>query len=100
MLISIITATYNSGRFLEDTLRSYIEQDYQEKEWIVVDGASKDKTLKILKAHIQEINHFISEPDQGIYDALNKGIALAKGDVIGILNSDDVFAKPDVMKKV
>lgn len=100
MLISIITTTYNSEEFLESALQSYLLQDYREKEWVVIDGASKDQTLEILDRNRNYIDHLVSEPDQGIYEALNKGIALSRGEVIGILHSDDLFASADVLKKV
>jgi glycosyltransferase len=100
MLISVLTATYNSSLFLKDAFHSFAKQTYKAKELIVIDGASKDSTLKIIQDHQTLINQFISEPDQGIYDALNKGIALAKGDVIGILHSDDFFASDEVLSKV
>lgn len=100
MLISIITATYNSDEFLESALQSYLMQSYAEKEWVVIDGASNDRTLEIIKSNQASISQWITEPDKGIYDALNKGIALSKGEVIGILHSDDLFASADVLTKV
>lgn len=98
--ISIITVTYNAERFLEDCLRSVADQTYPHLEYIVIDGLSKDNTLKIISYYKEEISHFVSEKDNGMYDALNKGIALATGDVIGILNADDFYASPEVITKI
>ncbi|MEO5911209.1 MAG: glycosyltransferase family 2 protein [Pelobium sp.] len=100
MLISIITATYNSQQFVHEALSSFAIQDYQEKELIVIDGASKDATLSIVREQLTEKDILLSQPDLGIYDALNKGINLAKGEIIGILHSDDLFASPQVLSKV
>ncbi|NDC76356.1 MAG: glycosyltransferase [Chitinophagia bacterium] len=99
MLITIITATFDSARTVDDTLRSVHAQTYPDIEHIIVDGASTDKTLSIV-ANYPQIRKVVSEPDMGIYDAMNKGIALASGDVVGILNSDDFYAHPDVLHKV
>lgn len=98
--VSIITVTYNAGRFLEDCLRSVAAQNYGNVEYIVVDGLSSDNTRKIIDFYRDEIHHFISEKDKGMYDALNKGIALATGDIIGTLNADDFFASPDIVAKI
>lgn len=92
MKISIITATYNSGKTVGDTLKSVLAQTYHDYELLVVDGASKDNTLEVVKKMeplFEGRMRYISEPDKGIYDAMNKGIRMATGDVIGILNSDD-----------
>jgi glycosyltransferase involved in cell wall biosynthesis len=100
MKVSIITVTLNSEKYLEDTLLSIFSQTYPNIESIVIDGNSTDGTLSILQKYQKQIK-FISEPDLGIYDAMNKGIALATGDVIGILNSDDVlFDKYVIMNMV
>lgn len=97
--ISIITATYNSAATLRDTLQCVQEQDYPHIEHIVVDGASKDNTLEIARI-FPHISKLCSEPDHGIYDAMNKGIQMASGDVIGILNSDDFYTHPHVISRV
>lgn len=99
MKVSIITATYNSASTVTDTLESVKVQTYPFIEHIVVDGLSKDNTLELVQAsnHVQKI---ISEKDQGIYDAMNKGIALADGAIIGILNSDDFYAHENVIQEV
>lgn len=100
MQISIITVTYNSQDYLQEAINSYQQQDYDNKELVLVDGLSKDATPQIISAHKSLISKSISEPDKGIYDALNKGINLADGDVIGILHSDDYFASPNVLSQV
>lgn len=100
MKVSIITVCYNSENTIEDTLLSVINQDYPNIEYIVVEGASTDNTLSIIKKYSAEITKIISEKDQGIYDALNKGIDQANGDVIGILHSDDVYANSNIISKV
>ncbi|EMM0233375.1 glycosyltransferase family 2 protein [Providencia rettgeri] len=92
MKVSIITATYNSSNTITDTLKSLENQSYPNIEYIVVDGASKDNTLEIVKKYSTKISKIISEPDKGIYDALNKGIDASTGDIIGFLHSDDIFA--------
>jgi glycosyltransferase involved in cell wall biosynthesis len=99
MTISIITATYNSSATVADTLRSVNEQDYPDIEHIVIDGKSSDGTLVIVKK-FPHVSKIISEKDDGIYDAMNKGIAAVTGDVVGILNSDDVYLHPKVLSKV
>lgn len=98
--ISLITVTYNAERFLEDCLRSVAAQRYPNLEYIVIDGLSTDSTLKIIDFYREEITHFKSEKDNGMYDALNKGISLATGDVIGIVNADDFLASPDIAGKI
>lgn len=100
MTISIITATYNSGATLRDTCDSILNQSYRDIEYIVVDGQSKDNTLDIIREYEPRFGgrmKWISEPDKGLYDAMNKGIAMATGDVIGILNSDDFYADSEVL---
>ena len=100
MKVSIITICYNSGKTLEDTLKSIAGQTYGDIEYIIIDGASKDNTLSIINKHRSTVNILISEPDEGIYDAMNKGIKRATGDIIGILNSDDVYFDKDAVKNV
>lgn len=100
MKISIITATWNSESTIADTLDSLASQTYESTEFIVIDGASKDKTLSIINARNGLISSIISEPDKGIYDALNKGIQTATGDIIGFLHSDDIFASPETLRQV
>lgn len=100
MKISIITATYNSAETVRDTFDSVLRQTYQNYELIVVDGASKDGTVEIIREYEPRFEgrmRWVSEPDQGLYDAMNKGIAMATGDVVGILNSDDFYSSFDVL---
>ena len=99
MKISIITITYNSEATLEETIKSVIAQDYPELEYIIVDGLSQDGTMDIVNKYRDNISVVISEKDKGISDAFNKGIRVATGDVIGIINSDDMLM-PDALKKI
>lgn len=92
MKVSIITVCYNSEKTIRDTIESVFLQDYPNIEYIIVDGASKDNTLNIVNEYQDRIATVISEPDKGLYDAMNKGIKLATGDIVGILNSDDILA--------
>lgn len=87
--ISIITICFNSEAHIEDTILSVITQSYEDKEYIIIDGGSTDKTLSIIEKYRKQIDYFISEPDNGISDAFNKGIKAATGNLIGIINSDD-----------
>ncbi len=91
MTVSIITATYNAGNTLESAILSVINQTYPHIEYILIDGGSTDQTLSIAETYKPFIQHFISEPDKGIYHALNKGIEMATGDVIGFLHADDLL---------
>lgn len=103
MKISIITATYNSGKTLRDTLNSVLSQEFQDFEHIIVDGRSKDNTLEIVRdyqARYQGRLKWISEDDKGLYDAMNKGISIATGDVIGVLNSDDFYSDSKVLSSI
>jgi len=100
MKISIITATYNSESTICDTLRSIDSQTYKNIEHIIVDGLSHDKTIDLLNRQKTSWRHIRSEADRGLYDAMNKGIMLATGDVIGILNSDDMYVNVSVLEKV
>ena len=99
MKISIITATYNSAKNLANCLQSVAGQDYPHIEHIVVDGGSIDGTMEIVKS-FPSVTKSISEPDKGIYDALNKGIRLATGDVIGFVHSDDMLASPNIISHI
>lgn len=100
MKISIITVCFNSSKTIEKTFQSIKNQSYQNIEYIVVDGGSSDDTLKIIKNYNSCISNYISESDKGLYDGMNKGIALATGDIIGILNSDDVFSDMFVLENI
>ncbi|WP_374264540.1 glycosyltransferase family 2 protein [Zoogloea sp.] len=98
--ISLITATWNCADTISDCLDSVSSQTYHEIEHIVIDGGSKDPTLDVLHARQSQISTLVSEKDRGIYDALNKGISKATGDVIGFLHADDLFADDTVLEKV
>lgn len=101
--ISIITATYNSESTIEDTLKSVLKQTYKNIEHIIVDGNSKDNTMKIIKKYEKKYNgrlKYICEKDKGIYDAMNKGIRMSTGNIVGILNSDDVYASTTVLETI
>lgn len=100
MKVSIITVCYNSVKTLEQTIQSVLSQDYPDIEYIVIDGASQDGTVELIQNYGASISKWISEPDHGMYDAMNKGIALASGDVIGILNSDDVYMNKNVVSEL
>ena len=99
MKISIITPSYNSGNTIKSSLESIPHQTYKNVEHILIDGGSKDDTIEIAHTY-SHLTRIVSEPDQGIYDAMNKGIKLANGDIIGILNSDDVYTSQDVIQFV
>ncbi len=99
-LVSIITPSFNNVGTIEDTIKSVLNQDYPNIEYIVIDGGSNDGTLDVVKTYSDKISKIVSEPDKGIYDAMNKGIALAMGDIIGIINSDDFYASDYVISKV
>lgn len=98
--ISIVTATSNCAGTLADCLASVAEQNYVSREHVVVDGASTDGTVDIINSHIHQIATFKSEPDSGIYDALNKGLRLAVGDVVGFLHSDDFYSSKSSLCKI
>lgn len=100
MKVSVITATYNSEDYVQENIDSVFSQTYNNVEHIVVDGKSTDKTLNILKENEHKIAKWTSEPDNGIYDAMNKGINFATGEVIAFLNSDDFYADGKVIEKV
>lgn len=102
--VSIITVCFNSAKTIRDTIESVLSQDYPDIEYIVIDGGSNDQTLKIVREYADRIAVIVSEKDRGIYDAMNKGIALASGDIVGMLNSDDIYinkyAVSELMKKM
>lgn len=97
---SIVTASYNAAATIADTLRSVRAQDYPNYQHIIVDGASKDATVEVVNKYRHDRLSLISEPDQGCYDAMNKGLRLATGDVVVFLNSDDFLARPDALSLV
>ncbi|WP_441546129.1 glycosyltransferase family 2 protein [Citrobacter freundii] len=100
MKVSIITATYNSEKTLRDTLESVECQTYNNIEYIIVDGASSDKTLQLINEISTRVSKCISESDKGIYDALNKGVSLSTGDIVGFIHSDDILANPHVIESI
>lgn len=100
MKISLLTVSYNSAATIQDTIQSVRSQDYKDIEYIVVDGNSKDATLDIIKSNQSFIAKWISEPDNGIYDAMNKALRMATGDVVGILNSDDFYSDKTILSQV
>lgn len=100
MKISVVTVAYNSAETISATLESVATQTHQDVEHIVIDGASTDGTLAVVRRHGGHVAHTVSEPDRGIYDAMNKGLALATGDVIGFLNSDDAYADRQVLTDI
>lgn len=102
-MISIITATFNSAKTLKDTIQSVLRQTNKDFEYLIIDGGSTDDTIDIVKSYESEFSgrlKWVSEKDQGIYDAMNKGIKMASGDVVGILNSDDYFTSDDILQTV
>lgn len=100
MKISIITVSFNAAHSIAQTLQSVAAQNYTDIEHIVIDGGSTDGTLDVIKQNGAHLAHVISEPDRGIYDAMNKGIRLATGDVVGMLNADDVYSDDGVLSQV
>lgn len=100
MKISIITITYNSAKTLRDTIESVLSQSYPDIEYIIVDGKSKDETCDIVRSYGDRISRFVSEKDNGLYDALNKGIGMATGEVVGFLHSDDIYASTETVKLI
>lgn len=103
MKISIVTAAYNSGKTIRDTLESVLRQTYDNYELIVKDGGSKDNTLDICREYEERFKgrmKIISSPDKGIYDAMNQGVSSASGDIVGILNSDDFYTSDDILERI
>lgn len=98
--VSIITVTYNCKSTIADTINSIASQTYPDIEHIIIDGASTDGTIDIIKSFGSKVSKFVTEPDKGIYDAMNKGISLATGNVIGILNSDDLLDSCNIIEKI
>lgn len=100
MKVSIITVTYNSEKYLSDCIQSVRRQSHRDIEHIIIDGKSTDGTVRIINKNLDSISTWISETDRGMYDAINKGLKLATGDIVGILNSDDVFASADSVRSI
>ena len=100
MIVTIITVCRNHAQELERTIRSVESQTWQEKEYLVIDGASTDDSLDVIKAHEASITRWVSEPDQGIYDAMNKGVKMAQGEWVIFMNAGDTFAGDDTLQRV
>jgi glycosyltransferase involved in cell wall biosynthesis len=98
--VTIITVTYNAEKYLNDCIQSVLAQSYPHIEYLIMDGGSKDETVEIIRNYENRITHWVSEKDAGMYDALNKGMLMATGDVIGILNSDDMLYDSTVIENV
>jgi glycosyltransferase involved in cell wall biosynthesis len=100
MKVTIITAAYNAAKTIDETLNSVARQSHPNVEHIIVNGASTDGTLSIIEQYRDKLAAVVSGPDHGVYDAMNKGLALASGEVVGFLNADDVYASNDVLSRV
>lgn len=103
MTFSLVTVTYNSAQTLRDTIQSVLSQSYFDIEYIIIDGLSKDNTVEIIKEYEPQFSgrmKWVSEKDCGLYDAMNKGFRMAAGDIIGIINSDDLISDPEAIEKV
>ena len=100
MKVSIITAVFNNREFIGDCIKSVVIQTYSNTEHVIIDGGSTDGTLEVIERYRDKIAKVISEPDNGIYDAMNKRIKVATGDIIGTLNSDDIYADEFVIENV
>jgi glycosyltransferase len=98
--ISIITPVYNNKEMIIDAISSLLNQTYKDIEYIIIDGASTDGTVNIVRSYGEEIDKFVSEPDKGIYDGLNKGVSLASGDVVAFLHSDDIYASESIIEDI
>lgn len=100
MKVSIITVVRNNKETIRDAIESVLKQTYKDIEYIVIDGASTDGTVEVVRSYQDKISKFVSERDNGLYDAMNKGLALASGDIVGILNSDDFYVDRFVIERV
>ena len=100
MKVSLVTVVLNCSDYIEDCMKSVIGQDYHNIEYIIIDGGSTDGTIPLIKKYGHKIDYFLSEKDAGMYDALNKGLAVATGDLVGVLNADDLFAASDTISSV
>jgi glycosyltransferase len=100
MRVTVITICYNRLKTIEKSIQGVLSQDYKDIEYIVIDGNSTDGTQNVIEKYEQRIAHYISEPDNGMYDAINKGLSLATGDIIGLMHSDDEFYDKHVVSKI
>jgi len=98
--ISVITATYNAQNTISKCIESILQQNFKNLQFIIIDGGSTDDTLKIIDKYHDQIDIIVSEPDKGVYDAMNKGIALATGDIVGTLNADDYYASDNILQQI
>src|SRR5258707_14825723 len=98
--ISVITGVYNAQNTIAKCIESILKQSFKNVQYIIVDGGSTDDTLKIIEKYRHQIDLIVSEPDKGVYDAMNKGITLATGDIVGTLNADDYYASDDILRQV
>jgi len=98
--VTVVTVTYNAEQYLEQTIKSVIEQDYSNIEYIIIDGGSTDRTLEIIKKYEKYLAYWVSEPDDGIFYAMNKGIEVATGDWINFLNAGDTYVNKNILSKV
>jgi len=100
MTLSVVTVSFNASSTIEDTIRSVAAQSHSDREHIIVDGASTDGTVEIIKRNKSLLSKWISEPDNGLYDAMNKGLSMASGEYVGFLNADDLFATPHALSEI
>jgi glycosyltransferase involved in cell wall biosynthesis len=100
MVVSLITVSYNSEHTIRDTIQSVITQTHPEIEYVIVDGNSKDKTVEIISSYEGKISKWLSEPDNGIYDGMNKALRMVTGDIVGMINSDDYYSSPEIIAQV
>ena len=100
MTVTIITTVYNNVNEISTAIESVLNQTYSDIEYIIIDGGSEDGTSEVIKSYGNKITRLICEPDNGIYFALNKGLSLATGDVIGVLHSDDVFNNSEIIQNI
>ncbi len=100
MKVSIITVCYNSKEHIKDAIESVLNQSYKDIEYIIIDGASTDGTVEVINSYNDKISKFVSEKDNGIYDAMNKGLALATGEIVGIINSDDFYIDNTIIESI
>lgn len=99
-LISVVTVVFNAVKTLERTIKSVISQDYKDFEYVIIDGGSKDGSLEIIKKYDKYIDYWVSEPDKGIFDAMNKGVKASRGEYVYFVLADDYILRPDILKKV
>ena len=100
MKVSLITVSYNAASVIQTCIESVLAQDYPDIEYLIIDGASMDGTVELVQSYGDRITRFVSEPDKGIYDAMNKGIQLGTGDIVGLLNADDLYANDQIISRV